>query len=50
MYLHVYMLDLGGQTDGQNWLNLFEGTHGYPKDKIGLKTIQLLIDINSAYP
>ena len=35
MYLHVYMLAIAGQTDGQNWLNLFEGTHGYPEDKIG---------------
>jgi len=27
MYMYVYMLAIGGQTDGPNWLKSFQGTN-----------------------
>ena len=37
------MLVIAGQTTvGPNWLNLFEGTHWYPKGHIGLKNVIFL--------
>ena len=32
------MLAIAGKTAGPNWLNFFEGTHGYPAGTIGQKT------------
>ena len=30
MCVCVYMLAIAGQTAKTNWLNILEGTHGYP--------------------
>ena len=35
LYIHIiYMLAISGKTAVPNWLNIFEGTHGYPGDNI----------------